>query len=92
MQINQTSTYKVGTTKRWVCPRCGAQKDAKAMICINCRNIDRNADIPDVSVIIAEMKRNGWNYSAAGRTFGVSDNAVRKWCKKFDLKKADHFA
>lgn len=29
----------------------------------------------------------GWNYSAAGRYFHVSDNAVRKWCKKYGIVK-----
>lgn len=32
-----------------------------------------------------EMEELGWNYSAMGRKYGVSDNAIRKW-ERFYLK------
>jgi transposase-like protein len=32
------------------------------------------------------------NYSAAGRKYGVSDNAVRKWVRWYEAERADEAA
>lgn len=81
------STYKIGTTQRWICPECGAQKDAKADLCIACYSKVRAKDIPSPEMIRRVLDLNKWNFSATGRYFRVSDNAVRKWCKKYNIVK-----
>ena len=35
--------------------------------------------------LVDKIKIIGKNFSALGRDFGVSDNAVRKWFLKYDL-------
>ena len=35
--------------------------------------------------LVDRIKIIGKNFSALGRDFGVSDNAVRKWFLKYDL-------
>ena len=81
------SSYKMRTTKRWICPICGSQKDAKAKYCRDCRNQQRESELPDPVTIRRVLDLFGWNYCAAGRYFRVSDNAVRKWCRRFNIQK-----
>lgn len=65
------------------CPICGGQKFVVANICLNCHK-ERNAKhIPskdELSCLLVE-----YNMVQIGKMFGVSDNAVRKWCKKRGL-------
>ena len=79
-------SYKMFDTDRWRCPRCGAKRDAKANLCAACYKVERAKDIPDPVTIKRVLDRFGWNFSAAGRYFRVSDNAVRKWCRKYDIR------
>jgi predicted RNA-binding Zn-ribbon protein involved in translation (DUF1610 family) len=85
---------------RFVCPNCNATLDthckgskglipkipkAKKLIRadrILCRKVNR----PDFDTLLDDVNNIG--YSAAGRKYGVSDNAIRKWInryKKMDL-------
>lgn len=75
------------TSDRWICPVCGAPKDAKAKVCKDCWAKEHSKEIPDAMMVKRVMDLFHWNYSAAGRYFRVSDNAVRKWCKKYGIKK-----
>lgn len=74
-------------SERWHCPICGAKKDAKAKLCYQCYLVEHAREIPDPMMIRRVLDLHGWNYSAAGRYFHVSDNAVRKWCKKYGIVK-----
>lgn len=79
------STYQMRNTNRWLCPNCGRQKDAKAKLCAACFSIEHARNIPDEETLLKTMKALDWNFSAIGRHYGVSDNAVRKWCRKYGL-------
>lgn len=65
------------------CPLCGELKDTKANMCRNCRNKENSKHIPEKEELINLLLNN--NMCAIGRMYGVSDNAIRKWCKKYDL-------
>lgn len=80
------SSYKVGTSERWRCPVCGGEKDIKAEICRDCYLASRRREVPDPVMIRRVLDLCQWNYSAAGRYFCVSDNAVRKWCHRFNIQ------
>lgn len=79
--------YQIYNSSRWRCPSCGAEKDAKAQLCSTCRAIARNTNRPPVDQIRRVLELYGWNFSAAGRFFRVSGNAVRKWCVSLDIHK-----
>jgi hypothetical protein len=85
---------------RFVCPNCNATLDthckgSKGLIPkipkvkkliradrTSCRKVDR----PDLNSLLDDV--NNLGYSATGRKYGVSDNAIRKWInryKKMDL-------
>jgi hypothetical protein len=48
--------------------------------------LNRKVDRPPFDVLEAEIKDMG--YSAVGRKYGVSDNAVRKWLKAYKQQKS----
>lgn len=52
----------------------------KCIICHN--NSQRKVKRPPYEQLLDEIKENG--YSATGRKYGVSDNAIRKWVKFYE--------
>jgi hypothetical protein len=81
---------------RRVCPHCGKEfvaKDPRRRYCSrDCgRRWDRRAvprpgarrvERPPYEALLAEVAAAGW--SAVGRRYGVSDNAVRKWVRAYE--------
>lgn len=65
------------------CPICGKEKNAWANLCMNCANKERAKHIPPKEELIAMLLEH--NMLSIGKAYGVSDNAVRKWCKKYEL-------
>lgn len=76
------------------CPICETPFESHAYRVLNrnaaycgdaCRSFaDRKVDRPSVDAL-ATLIREVNNWSALGRMFGVSDNAVRKWAKTYGL-------
>lgn len=66
------------------CVDCGKRIDSHSTRCDECSNtLKRKVERPskeELSQLIIES-----NFTAIGRTYGVSDNAVRKWCKYYGL-------
>lgn len=83
------SSYKMRSSSSWHCPLCGNPKDAKADTCAACYNQIRNRETPQPEMIRRVLDLFDWNYRATGRYFRVADNTVRKWCKKYDIKRSD---
>ena len=71
--------------KKYICPVCGKPKMRKdAKMCIDCRNKEKAKNIPTKDKLI-ELLEQGLPYTKIGELYSVSDNAVRKWCKKYGL-------
>ena len=66
-----------------VCLLCGREKDKKAVICKSCYIKKMTAHIPSRNTLIQDLL--SLNFVSIGRKYGVSDNAVRKWCKNYGL-------
>jgi hypothetical protein len=80
---------------RIVCPNCNAGLDTHAGKNANKKNKEiksdeeikknnkrRKVERPSYDILINEISLMG--YSATGRKYGVSDNAVRKWRKQYE--------
>ena len=84
---------------RWVCPNCDRQLDTFGMK--NAKKLKKNQQIiaraqteinpctlptylPDRD-ILKQYLRNIQNFSQIAKIYNVSDNMVRKWCKKLNL-------
>lgn len=67
-----------------ICPICNENlMDRKATMCRDCYNKRRSTYIPEKAVL--ENLILSHSMTEIGRIFSVSDNAVRKWCKKYEL-------
>lgn len=65
------------------CPLCGKLKYSVANMCEECYAKERAKNIPskqDLEKLIYTT-----SFVALGKLYGVTDNAVRKWCKKYGL-------
>ncbi len=70
--------------KNSICPLCGNSKEHKSQMCINCWSIlCQKAERPTKEEL-DELIHN-YPFTKIGEMFGVSDNAIRKWCIKYDL-------
>ena len=74
-----------------ICPVCGGVKSGRqANICLKCHKKKLASNIPcdknELNNLIMTH-----SFVSIGKMYGVSDNAVRKWCKKYNLpyKKKD---
>jgi hypothetical protein len=92
------SEFNLEQSERWInfvkpkinnCIDCGCEISKWGKRCQSCNQKNlRKVDRPDIDVIIEKVKEQG--YSAVGREYGVSDNAVRKWIKQALLSALAH--
>jgi len=76
--------YKQKSEPKNFCAVCGKPISDRATYCVDCYHIiEQNTDRPSRE----ELKNLIRNYSFVeiGRRYKVSDNAVRKWCDKYNL-------
>ena len=63
-----------------------ATKNTQQKYCSQrCCQLDRHKVIRPSKHELQELMNNRVSFSAMGRAFGVSDNAVRKWAKKYGI-------
>ena len=75
------------------CVDCGKEISRRSTRCEDCANKQKIIPETNMQVTREELKQliRAKPFTAIGKQFGVSDNAVRKWCIKFNLptKKSD---
>lgn len=73
------ATFKARSgTQRWCSPRCAQHGEAGRQGHLKLRRVER----PPYEQLVAEVRALGW--SAVGRRYGVSDNAIRKWVRAYE--------
>lgn len=65
--------------------KCGKIIDLPSSMCIDCTKRERRKNIPSKQDLILSILETNANFSALGRKYRVSDNAVRKWCNYHGL-------
>lgn len=66
------------------CAKCGKEIGLKATLCVECSRIaSRKTERPDKDTLFDEILNS--SFSAVARKYGVSDNAVKKWCKSYGI-------
>lgn len=72
------------THKENVCQKCGKIIDKKAKLCVECYAIQQRVtqwpDRKELKNLIRTIP-----FTKIGEKFKVSDNAIRKWCKHYNL-------
>ncbi len=79
-------TY-IKKTKHNYCARCGREITLKAIYCNECHRKEMIRPIETLPVTRDELKRKIREipFVLIGKEYGVTDNAIRKWCKKLEL-------
>lgn len=82
---NENGAYYVPINKRGgFCKLCQTKIDSHATYCQPCWNIlQRKVYRPDRNEL--KNKIHNESFVQIGKAYGVSDNAVRKWCKSYGL-------
>lgn len=73
-------------TKKY-CIDCGAEIQPESTRCKNCESKHRIVPLENMPVTREELKNliRTVPFIQIGKKYGVSDNAIRKWCDKFNL-------
>ncbi len=79
--------------KKYYCQKCGKEISKYATYCAICNAEKKIIPIEDMLVSREELKSliRTESFVSIGKQFNVTDNAIRKWCKKLNLpfKKTD---
>lgn len=76
-----------GITKKYPCTENGCTNQTTKVNgrCLSCYKKDHSKNIPSKQDLIQCLFDNKFNFTKTGCHFNVTDNSVRKWCKKYDL-------
>lgn len=67
-----------------ICPKCGKEKEARAKFCVVCSKVEsRKVERPTREVLKSEIRTT--SILQLGKKYGVSDNAICRWCKYYNL-------
>jgi hypothetical protein len=65
------------------CIDCGCEIGKGTIRCAKCHLLSRRKVVrPPLDILLVEIEKLG--YSGVGRKYGVSDNSIRKWVKKYN--------
>ena len=70
-----------------ICPICGGHKYEKSKICNSCQSKKNYIPESEMKVSREELKSliKTLPFTTIAKKYDVSDNTIRKWCKKFNL-------
>ncbi len=76
-------------SKQNKCVDCGTDIRKKAKRCLDCYNKERLIikDRPSYEQLIIDVKE--LNFTGTAAKYNVSDNAIRKWIKKYEIQKSE---
>lgn len=83
---NEDGSYHCSIKSSRECPICGQKKDSSANLCKFCCDKYLKRKVID-RPLREELKQKIRNtaFTKIGKEYNVSDNAIRKWCKNYDL-------
>lgn len=83
----QGREYSGKRKNEWKCCDCGKSISRGSTRCYSCENIrrasERGAELPSREELKDLIRTTA--FTTIGARYGVSDNAIRRWCDKYDL-------
>ena len=77
------SKYRVDHKKKSYCSVCGKECSPNATVCKSCNIKSRNSAHPSRDKLKFQIRN--FSFTELGRQYNVDGNAVKKWCKKYNL-------
>ena len=87
-QLETTGFKKIrSTTEKNYCVDCGIEISNKAIRCKECSNKHKRIKTEDMPITREQLKNliRDEPFTRIGAKFNVTDNAIKKWCDKFNL-------
>lgn len=69
-----------------LCPHCGRKISSDAKRCSSCYKEERQLTLPKRDILKEKIRT--MSFVQIGKEFGVTDNAVRKWCDRLSLPRS----
>lgn len=78
---------RINKAKKTYCIDCGKEISHNSQRCMNCekKRIRKIKNRPSAEELKNILFENKGNFSKVGKSFNVSDNTIRKWCKSYEL-------
>lgn len=85
LSLNSNGAY-VCAEQKIFCIDCGAKITRYGIRCVNCASLhNRKVERPTSEELLKILFDFNGNFTKAGKKYGVSDNAVRKWCELYNI-------
>lgn len=84
-RLSDDELYNSSHKGKNYCEVCGCEITLNAKKCISCSNKEKNQSdkIPNRETLKSLIRTTP--FTTIGKQYGVTDNAVRKWCDKYEL-------
>lgn len=83
---NASFDMKRSKKKIFYCENCGKEVSFGSKLCFDCEQKRKaNPNKPSAEDLVELLKSYNGNFTAVGKTFGLTDNAIRRWCKSYGL-------
>lgn len=87
LSLNSNGAY-VCAEKKYYCIDCGIEITRDGIRCKECSHKhSRRVNRPSSNELLNILLDLKGNFTKAGEKFGISDNAVRKWCDSYGLSR-----
>lgn len=72
--------------KKNYCIDCGKEISNQAIRCVDCyKKTTKSFLMPNKEELQQMLIESKGNFTEIGKKYGITDNTVRKWCKKYDM-------
>lgn len=82
-RLSDIELYNSSHNGKYYCEDCGCEISYGSKKCLSCRNKEKSKNIPDKNILKNLIRTT--SFTKIGIQYGVTDNAVRKWCDKYNL-------
>ena len=83
---NRETFYNYKPKEEFFCIDCGKPVSPGATRCVQCQGKSiRSVERPEPEELRKILIDNNGSFTKVGKLFGVSDNAIRKWCAKYNM-------
>lgn len=82
-RLSDEELYNSSHNGKFYCEDCGCEISYGAKKCLSCRNKEKAKNIPEKDELKSLIRT--LPFTQIGHKFGVTDNAIRKWCDKYNL-------